>query len=144
MRTPNTIYSDMDSTTTCFSLVWTPALGWMETCLVFWEFLTLSRSGGSVDKQPPTAAWRSSWAAQCEASGNKRFHATSVVWYVSNFIDSERRGGQTVSSHWGLGWGATGGEGCFLGLSRRWSCVKSTFVSPWAFTHKKEVSCFYR
>lgn len=56
----------------------------------------MDSSGGSMDQQPPTAA--RSWAAQYEFSGNKRFHTTSVVWYVSNCIDSERRGGESVSS----------------------------------------------
>lgn len=58
----------------------------------------MGSSGGSMDQQPPTAACRRTWTAQYEASGNKRFHTMSVVWYVSNCIDSERRGGESVSS----------------------------------------------
>lgn len=52
----------------------------------------MGSSGGSMDQQPPTAACRRSWADQYEASGNKRFHTMSVVWYVSSYIDSVRKG----------------------------------------------------
>lgn len=105
----------------------------------------MGSSGGSMDQQLLTAACRMSWAAQYEASGNKMFHTMSAVWYVSNCIDSERRGGESVSSLLSgvlaegqqekkvVSWASGGGEPVLKALLFQPgpSCIKRNFLTSY-------------